>query len=209
MSTQPSVTMQKPLYGFRFVQTQRGDSLQIIAARELGDATLWQQLIDYNGLLPPYITDDPAQADPGVILTGASIKVPAPAPVTTETTDPDALFGTDVQLVNGRLSFANGDIATVSGRDNLKQALTNRIDTPRGDLLMHSDYGSLHQRMKGAGNGPTTGLLVAQYAKASVQSDPRIQSIMSATSTVNGDAIEVSIEARPISGAPVQVGTTI
>jgi phage baseplate assembly protein W len=38
----------------------------------------------------------------------------------------------------------NGDIATVSGRENLAQALINRLLTRKGDLtrLGHPDYGS-------------------------------------------------------------------
>jgi phage baseplate assembly protein W len=207
MST-PPINLNKPLYGFRFVSTQRGDSLQLIAARELGDATLWQQLIDYNGLVPPYITDDPTQASAGVVLTGATIKVPAPQPVVTTTTDPAQVFGTDIALKNGRFSFSSGDFATVSGRDNLKQAVENRLNTERGDLLMHQNYGSLHPRMIGAVNGPTAGQLVAQYAKAAVKADPRIQAVKSANAVVANDAAVVQIEAQPVSGQTLTVSAT-
>lgn len=201
------VDFNKPLYGYRFAETRRGDSLQLIAAREMGDATQWQTLIDYNGLVPPYITDDPAQAVPGVILTGTLILVPAPVPSATATTDPNAVFGTDIKLNKGQLATANGDLDIVSGRDNLKQALGNRIKTERGDLLMHQDYGSLHPRLIGAVNGPTSGLLAAQYVKAAVQADPRVQSVIAATATVSGDAAQIAVEVQPIAGAPVKVST--
>lgn len=202
------INFNKPLYGYRFAQTQRGDSLQRIAARELGDATQWQTLIDYNGLIPPYITDDPAQAVPGVILGGDMILVPAPAPVATATTDPKAVFGTDIKLSNGQLATANGDFDVVSGQDNLKQALSNRVETERGDLLMHQDYGSLHKRLIGAVNGPTSGLLAAQYVKATVQADPRVKSVLSATATITGDVAEIKVEVQPIAGSSIQVSAS-
>lgn len=202
------IDFNKPLYGYRFVQTQRGDSLQLIAAREMGDATQWQTLIDYNNLVPPYITDDSTQAGPGVILTGASILVPAPVPVATGTTDPSTVFGIDIKLTNGQLATANGDFDVVSGRDNLRQALANRVETERGDLLMHQDYGSLHQRLIGAVNGPTSGLLAAQYVKAALQADPRVQSVTSTTATITGDVTEIEAEVQPISGTSIPVSAT-
>jgi len=208
MSTQPNVTMQKPLYGFRVVKTHNGDTLHTIALRELGDAKLWQKLIDYNGLVPPYITDNPANAGPGVILTGGSIKVPAPAPVTTSTTNPDDLFLTDIQLTAGRIiANSGGDVATVTGYANLNQALSNRLNTPRGRLMMHPKYGSLHQRMKGVANGPTQGVLTANYARGAVKADPRVSSIVSASAQITGDATEISIVAQPISGGPTTTVT--
>lgn len=199
------INLNKPLFGYRFVETRRGDSLQLIAAREMGDATQWQKLIDYNGLVPPYITDDPTQAGPGVILTGASILVPAPAPIATTTTDPNAVFGTDIKLNNGQLATANGDFDVVSGRENLRQALGNRVETERGDLLMHQDYGSLHPRLIGAVNGPTSGLLAAQYVRAAVQADPRVKSVISATATITADVTEIEVEVQPITGTTIQV----
>lgn len=202
------IDFNKPLYGYRFVETRRGDTLQLIAAREMGDATQWQVLIDYNSLVPPYITDDQAQAGPGVILTGAMILVPAPVPVATATTDPGAVFGTDIKLSDGQLATANGDFDLVSGRDNLRQAIANRIETDRGDLLMHQDYGSLHPRLIGAVNGPTAGLLAAQYAKAAVQADPRVQAVLSATASITADVAEIEVEVQPIAGTPIQVSAT-
>ena len=197
----------RPLSGYRFVQTRRGDTLQAIAARELGDAAQWYTLIAINGLVSPYITDDPAQVKTGVLLSGDSIMVPAPVALTSTTSDATQVFGTDVELRNGLLSTANGDFSLVSGRANLHQALSNRLDTERGDLLWHRDYGSRHRELIGTVNGPTAGLLAAQYAKAALQADPRVRSITNSSATVIGDAVDVSVEVQPIAGQSMSVST--
>jgi phage baseplate assembly protein W len=134
--------------------------------------------------------------------------VPAPAPVTTSTTNPDDLFLTDIQLTAGRIiANSGGDVATVTGYANLNQALSNRLNTPRGRLMMHPKYGSLHQRMKGVANGPTQGVLTANYARGAVKADPRVSSIVSASAQITGDATEISIVAQPISGGPTTTVT--
>lgn len=200
----------RELTGFRFAETRRGDSLQTIAARELGDASLWTDLIAFNDLVPPFITDDIAESGPGVLLTGDRILVPAPSPVVSSTTDPERVFETDIRLEpSGAIACESGDFAVVSGSKNLVQALRNRIGTETGELIFHLDYGSRIRRLIGAVNGPTATLLAAQYARAAVLSDPRVSKITAATAQADGDKISVEIEAEAVSGRPIQVSATI
>lgn len=42
---------------------------------------------------------------------------------------------------NGRIT-SNGDLAIVSGPDNVRQAVTRRLNTPRGSLFAHPTYGN-------------------------------------------------------------------
>jgi phage baseplate assembly protein W len=204
-----TTTFDRELYGFRFAETRRGDSLQVIAARELGDAARWTELISYNNLVPPFITDDPTLAGDGVLLTGEHLLVPAPSPVVTTTTDPDKVFETDIKLgAGGEIMTANGDFAVVSGTANLVQAIKNRVDTEAGDLIFHPDYGSKVRRLIGAVNGPTASLLAAQYAKSAVQADSRINKVTKATAEVSGDVVSVTIEAEAISGRTIEVTAT-
>lgn len=195
----------QPLTGFRFVLTQRGDTLKTIAARALRDASMWPQLIYPNNLVYPYITDDPNEAGPGVLLTGSQILIPAPTAVAT-TTDPDQVFGTDIGLTNGLITGTpSGDVAVVNGRDNLRQALKNRVETQQGDLIFHPLYGSLLKSLIGRVSVPATRLLAASTAKGAVLADPRIARVSQAVAQVNGDVVNVSIEAIPIAGQSVQV----
>lgn len=196
----------RPLYGFRFAEIRRGDSLQTLAARELGDAKRWADLIGYNNLVPPYLTDDPNAAAPGVLVAGGLILVPAPAPVTQTTTDPEKVFESDIELaVDGSLMTADGDFAMIAGRGNLRQALKNRIETERGDLLFHQRYGCNVRRLIGTVNGPTASLLAAQYVKSAVLADPRISRVTKATAEVIGDTINASVEAEAVAGRTVVV----
>lgn len=195
----------RPLYGYRFVDTNVGDSLQTIAARELGDANRWTDLIAYNRLVPPFITDDPTQAGPGVVLTGKQILVPAPQPIVS-TTNPDLVFGVDIKLgPSGQIMTDGADFAVVSGRDNLVQALENRVETERGDLIYHPDYGCDVRRIVGVVNGPTASLLAAQYAKSAIEADPRISSVTKSSAQVIGDEINVTAVAETVAGRQVLV----
>lgn len=195
----------KPLTGFRFVDTLRGDTLQKIAARELGDAGKWGSLISYNNLVPPYLTDDSSKAGPGVLLTGSQILVPAGAPIVSTTTDPTLVYEVDVELQKGLLQASNGDFSTVGGIANLRQALKHNVETPQGALLWHTQYGSLCKSIVGAVNGPTQGFLVEKYATASIEADPRVQEVSQATATITGDKIQLQLEVIPIVGRPIQL----
>lgn len=196
----------RQMYGFRFAETMRGDSLQTIAARELGDASRWTELIAFNSLVPPFITDDAALVMSGVILSGGIILVPAPAPVATTTTDPEKVFESDIRLgSDGALMTDAGDFAVVTGVQNLARALKNRIEVERGDLIYHTEYGSNVRRIVGSVNSPTAALLAGQYAKSAVQADPRIDRVTKVSADVVGDRVSVTIEAVTVSGRPVTV----
>lgn len=195
----------RPRYGFRFEEIRRGDSLQLIAARTLGDAARWSELIAFNDLVPPYVTDDPTQVRPGVLLSGEFLLVPAPTPTVTTASDPDEVFLRDIQITDGNLVADGGDLAVVRGRDNFKQAITHRVETERGELIYHMQYGNRVRQLIGAVNGPTAALLAAQYTKAAVQADPRVAAVSSATATVTGDAVSVVVTAEAVNGKSVQV----
>ncbi len=201
---------ERPLFGFRFVEIQRGDTLQSISARELGDASRWAELIAYNGLVPPFVTDDASAVRGGVLLSGSLLRVPAPVPVITTTTDPDKVFEVDVALDSrGQMTVENGDFVVVSGRANLRQALKHRVITDRGELMFHPNYGSLIRRLIGSINGPTAALLAAQFAKSAIQADQRIKQVTKATADVVGDVINVSVEAQPVVGRVVDVDASL
>lgn len=197
------------LTGFRFVETRDGDTLQAIAARELGDASKWPDLVTINGLAHPYLTGDSELAGPTVRLYGQQIVVPAAFAQASSDAEPDTVFGVDLLLDRGQLSAEDGDLALVSGRANLRQALGHRIATPLRELLFHQLYGCNVHLVKGAGAGPTTGRLGARYVQDAVLSDDRISSASSVTAVVSGDSIAIAAVVQPISGTPLNLSAAV
>lgn len=195
-----------PVSGYRYVELLWGDTLQLVAARELDDASRWVDIANLNGLVYPFISEE---SGPGVAGYGDTILVPAPTAMASSTTDPDLVFEADVALVGGRIDAVDGDISLVSGLANFKQAIKHRLEVEQGDLVFHLDYGNKARRLIGSVEGPTAGLLAARYCKAAVMADPRVSRIESADAEIVGDKIAVEIEAQPISGRPILISTGV
>jgi phage baseplate assembly protein W len=204
------LSIQKQIAAFRLAQTRVGDTLPVIAARELGSAASWPDLATLNGLLPPWITDDFASASPTVLWAGQqTIKIPASAPPPSGVSDPNTVFGTDVALPNGRFVFtATGDLATISGTANLAQALRNRLMTPLGELIRHLLYGCDVFKLLGTGSTATTNLLAATLVARAVRRDQRVARVENATGTIQGDTITVTATAVSVDGKRVPTGLT-
>lgn len=199
---------EKPLPTFRLAKTSFGDDLQAIAAREMGDANRWPELIWLNKLVWPYLTGDEQSASDEVLLFGKLIKVPAPVGVYSDSAELGRVYERDCQLYQRQLQDNGaGDLAIVTGTDNLRQQLQHRIDTPRGQARRHPEYGCLIWRLIGRVNGPTGGALGADYVRAALLSDYRISKVTNATAFVLGDTIKVSASAEAIAGGQIDVVT--
>ncbi len=192
---------------YRLAETHFGDDLQAIAAREMGDANRWHELIWLNKLTYPYITDDPSQASDSVLRSGAIIKIPAPVGVYTDDASRGQVFERDCQLVGKMLQAdSGGDIAVVAGIDNLKQQLTHRIITPTGQARRHPSYGCMVWRLHGM-KGGIGNMLGAEYVQSALLSDYRISSVTYAAAETSGDVVRVTATAETIAGSSVDVVT--
>lgn len=181
----------RTLTGFRRAPTYHGDTLQKIAARELGSASLWYRLIYINELRSPYITDNPGLAGPGVLLTGQTILLPASGPASARPGQPESVFGADVRVDSGRISVESGDLAVVSGPDNLGQALRHRLLTRRGELLFHLAYGCSVRQVLGR-KGNARSLTSAGMVKRALLRDTRVRRVISASASLSGDVLSVA-----------------
>lgn len=200
---------ERPVPSFRLVETRWGDDLQAVAARELGDANRWPELVWLNGLTHPYITTDPQLAGPTVVLAGALLKVPAPTGLFTDDAERGQVYERDCAMRNRLLlDDGAGDLLVVAGAANLRQQLQHRIDTPRGQARRHPDYGCLVSRLKGRVSGPTAGLLAAEYVKAALQADYRVSRVEFSEADVLGDTIKVTAKAIAIEGGIVDLVTS-
>lgn len=193
----------------RLVEIHHGDTLQTIAARELGDASKWADLIAINDLVSPYLTGNPEESGLQVKLYGELLRVPAASARVDAATAPDEVFGIDLDLTNGELTARDGDFVVVAGRANLRQAILHRLNTAWGELLFHLNYGCGVHRLKGKVNGPASGLLAARYVKGAMLSDARVDAVPKAVAEVLGDRISVDATINPITGAPANVSEVI
>lgn len=194
--------------GFRYALTRHGDTLPEIAYRELSDAERWPELVWMNGLAYPYITDDPTVASAKVLLSGAYIMVPSAQQTLTPGTSAAEVYGRDCALSDGALSDdGSGDFLVASGMDNFRQQIKNRIDTPRGELIYHRNYGCSTHELKGETITPARLRLSAEYVRAAVLEDYRVAKANSATATAQGDADVVTASITPIAGGPIDIVT--
>lgn len=200
---------ERPLPSYRLAETHWGDDLQAVAAREMGDANRWPELVWLNALTHPYITNDDRLSGSSVLLAGAFIKVPAPVGVWTDAAESGQVYERDCAMV-GRLLDADGsgDFAVFAGADNLRQQLQHAINTPRGQARRHPDYGCLIWRLQGTVNGPTAGRLGAEYVKSTLLADYRVAKVESSVAEVGGDAIRITARAVAIEGGIIDISST-
>lgn len=90
-----------------------------------------------------------------------------------------------------------GDLQTVSGRENLGQAIMQRLLTRKGELgaLGHPWYGSRLHELVGRPNDKETRDLVRLYAKECIVQEPRVKEVVGiAVKACAGDANAVILD---------------
>lgn len=199
----------KPMPEYRLVQTHYGDTLQDVANRELGDENRWIELIWLNDLNYPYLTDDETEVTPNVMLNGSLLRVPAVSGVgnmTRNQSEPGQIYERDMLMVNRRLTLdENGDIAVTAGVANLGQQLRHRINTPRGQLRRHPEYGCRIHELRGKVNGPLAAHLAREYLKTAIKAEYRIARIVSVVGSSEGDVIRADAVGEAIAGDSIDL----
>lgn len=190
-----------------------GDTPQIIAEKEMGDVSLWIELVQYNNLEYPYIVDTPEERNKNprhLVTLGNTIIIPIEKTLadvdTTTISKPDKLaledivLGTDLKLdsvdkefskhgtedeIVGLTGSGKGDIGLIKGRANIVQMLKLRLLTPKGSLIMHPDYGTNFQYLIGKKNNLETAELISESVQEQLEADNRIKS-----ARMTGEALE-------------------
>ena len=190
----------------RLAEIYQDDTLQRLAAREMGDANRWPELVWINSLTHPYLTGDERRVAPGVLLFGTMIKVPAPVGVFVDDTDRGQVFERDCALTAGKLTDDGaGDLLVFSGADNLRQQLSHVVATPRGQATRHPQYGCMVWRLLGTVSGPTAGKLGSEYVKSALGSDYRVSEVLNSVAQIVGDVVQITARARAIEGSAVDI----
>lgn len=178
----------------RQARVEQGDSLRIIAARELGNPLRWTELIALNDLALPFIVPSSKPADrlPNTLIWGDVILAPwdgngklSPSP--------QVNLGIDLDLSDGGLHINNGDLAVVIGRDNMIQALRDRILTLRNELVTYPAYGCTIRLALGLANGPFLDVLAAGWVYEALKEEPRVAVINGVTASSAGDILAANV----------------
>ena len=128
-------------------------------------------------------------------------------------------YGTDLKLVfrptgDADVRVSANDVETVSGVDNLAQALTMRILVDRGDLerLGHPRFGSEVSTLIGRRLDRENLELLRRFVKVALQRDPRVDRVSSVSVAARQDvpgAVDVVARVKAKAGADVKLEVTL
>jgi phage baseplate assembly protein W len=131
---------------------------------------------------------------------------------------PEALFGIDLRLQFQRgaadLSCEADGLRTVSGLENLVQALSLRLLVDRGDLsgLGHPRYGSRIRDLIGERMDRPNRELIRRYVRRALIEDARVEEVVEVVVTVRADApdsVDVRAVVKAIDGRQAQLQVTL
>lgn len=174
------------VYGYFTIRWKSTDSMDGLAAKYLGDASKGSLLAYFNRI-----------ANEHEIEAGTKIKIPK----FEETAESEQnrilaipeqhdLYGVDIALnENNEMSATNGDLALVSGADNLNQSITMRIGTKLGKRIRYTVYG-----IKSEIGDPVA---ISSYLMSSIaqtlDQEPRIGSVNEIGFKGEGDKLKILI----------------
>jgi phage baseplate assembly protein W/nucleoid-associated protein YgaU len=206
--------------GFRQVTVQHGDTIASIAARELEDARRWIDIAIANGIKAPYISEEGL---PGTLRYGQPILIP-----TTAATQPfqqvrsagdptlgasqlEALFGRDFELKaqsDGTYDLVldpttGTDARTISGLENLEQAIVSILSTEQGSNLLYRNVG--YERIVGRKGSVERVIEARARIVSAVQRDSRVRVVSNASLQLTGDTLEVALDVQPFDRTALRV----
>lgn len=173
-----------------------------VAQAELGDRDQWSELVSLNGVADPFTTATGRPLEQGESVLVPSIRIGGPQSTAGQ------VFGTDLKLgPNGDLvARGDGAWATVSGKDNLYQAVRNRSQTEASDNAIFPSIG--FPAVGDAGTAETAGLL-ASRARTQFLEDIRITRVDQIEVEDDGDSFVVRARIWAVNESPVQVALPV
>ena len=193
-------------------QVRAKDTLMDIAARNLGNFEQWSAIATLNGLTPPYPgADNTSLVGKQLLLPGSTGTVVSGASAPTYAAN---VLGTDYDFgpINGAQPVWTGDFRLITGLLNFARALGRRLQTPRGSLIYHVDYGSRIPPEVGAIQAQDEAQRISQFGVSALRSDPRTGTVQSATATIlPGSQVSFQASVQPVGPGtqPVFLNETI
>ena len=181
------------VYGFRYHTWKSSDTLDLLAAEYLGDADYASVIAYFNGI-----------KNEAAIEAGTKIKIPelnegaanSSNRIYAEPEKQDT-YGADIEIGDdGDFAAFAGDLAAISGKDNLAQGIFNRLSTASGKRLRLASYGIRNS----VGDAMAVESYLASAITQTVQADPRVSSLEEITLEGEGDSLHVAISWEDTSG---------
>lgn len=171
-----------------------GESLLTVANRFLGSPALWVELAEINRAQDAY-TD----ADGMSYRAGSVILIPVTVPNLAPMLLPQASFTTEDAIavdllldLSGDILFTGDDVELVSGEDNLRQAIINRIRTATDDITAAPRYG-LAANLIGAKLTEQVSAFMAAHIREQVLLDPRVLDVRDITLERRGSTVDIGM----------------
>lgn len=182
---------------------QHDDTVQYIAQKYYGSPTQWEKIVEYNTLEYPYIvydTDRKVLNPEHWVTIGDTLIIPVEQSMFDNEETRQGIgeelilslaLGRDLNIIGdakpqtmhnsvdkfGLVPDEHGDVAVVSGVENIKQATIKRLMTPRGSLLLHPNYGSTITQFLGSNTTRETLTKIDTEIQATIKKDSRIQEV--------------------------------
>lgn len=201
--------------GFYETTVQKGDTIQSLAQKHLGNSGQWLAIAMVNALKSPYLAGGSVRK-PGTLAVGDPIAIPTRSPsgsgnaITSGNTKAggsqiEEVLGVDIRLVklaNGKYGWgedtAHGgtDVQVTAGVNNLVQGLEARMRTIQGEDQHFPNCG-LPRLVGNDAVGQT--FREARYAmEIQILQDPRIAAVERLEFDLDGDELDIAIDARVV-----------
>ena len=194
--------------GSQLVTLPGRTSIKALAANFLGSAGRWKEIALLNRLKPPYFS--PQGDGITVLRPGDPVRLPAQPDTSGDVNQvystqndleriDEYRYGRDLRvdpITHDFVIDARGDLDTIAGKDNLKQAMYIKIWTKPGDLKVHSWFGFGAE----PGDGVSVDLLSGYQfqLRATLMSDTRIATIRSMSLELEkGDILRIKALLEP------------
>jgi phage baseplate assembly protein W len=189
-------------------EVKSGENLLDIAQEILGNRDAWKSIASLNNMSSPTTL-----ATGAPLVAGSIVYVPVASDSPANLIGSKDVYSTDILIKNGDMVIAGipgqnaTDVRTVSGISNLKQALSHRLLTERGDNSSFPDYGV--PKLVGT---PSAAYKIAEAAaevRAQFGAEKRIESVKNLSVIDNGDRMVVNATVTPVNGQAFSINVPV